>query len=305
MAIPVQAITEAISIAATIASNPELLDQAAKLADSATKAIGAGDKTAEAAAEALGPVASKARGAGAEIGGKAVGAGRKAISDTSKKVGGLIGGASSKVKGVQEARAKEKGLADARRQILLSASASVSAADFEHDWQNALDCNGIMPLRSPGYYVIATYKGKPGRDAAANYEDVYVARSENMGESVHRHICGGGNPDVYADIKYGKHVHVYAFPDFDDTDDDNQVLQSFVTALGAADSYNARIAREFAGSGLAVNIIASLDFEQRAVSGIRRTFAGAEVVERELCGDGVVALRATAMPYTVIGLLTE
>ena len=60
MAIPVAAIAHALEIAAAIASNPESMKKAVELADSATKVITAGAKTAETAAEVVSPVAKKA-----------------------------------------------------------------------------------------------------------------------------------------------------------------------------------------------------------------------------------------------------
>lgn len=289
MAIPVAAIAHALEIAAAIASNPESMKKAVELADSATKVITAGAKTAETAAEVVSPVAKKAAAAGAEMGNQVAGAAGKAITGASKRVGGLIDGASSKVRGAKEARVREADLQEARRQVLAGASATLDAKGFEHDWAAAAEKGLPAPLKSPGYYAIATYKGKPGKDGAANYEGIYVGRSDNMGASVHRHLDGGGNPDVYADMKYGKCVRIYAFPDFDDTDDNNLTLQSFCVALGASESYNAR---KVASGADRVALLVEHDAADALVARLRGVLGDLTVEESELCGDGLVELLA-------------
>ncbi len=288
MAIPVAAIASAIQAAAAIASNPETLNSVAELANSATKVIDAGAKTATAAAEAIAPVAEKAVSAGAEAGGKAKDAAGKIVSDATKMVGGIADNAVGAVKNAQEERARQKALVDARRQVLAGAAASMSASDFERDWEAACESGLSLPLKSPGYYAIATYKGKPGKDGIARYKDVYMARSEDMGASIHRHFTGGGNPDVFADVKYGQYVHVYAFPDFDDTDDNNETLKGFCLALGAYESYNASMAGRMSKGKLHMSIVLSQEDVQASIDKLGQEFENIALEERELCGDGFV-----------------
>ncbi len=294
MAIPVTAITAAISAAAAIMSDPEAMNNVAEIANAATKAINAGAETAGAAAETLSPVAKKVTSAGAEAGEKVKDAAGKAFSGASKRVGKLFDGASDAVKNAQDARAREKALLEARQQVLAGASASLSAADFEKNWSQAIESNGLMPLKIPGYYAIATYKGKPARDGAAKYTGLFMGRSEDMGASIHRHLNGDGNPDVYADMKYGQYVHVYSYADFDDTDDNNETLLGFSLALGANESYNARVLDGFDEGAIKLDAVISQTHMQDVLMVLHKAFADVDVVERELCGDGVMACKISA-----------
>ena len=174
-----------------------------------------------------------------------------AAAGVAKAAGGVTDSASAAMKESAERRAQEKSLAEARQQLLQSATAKMKAADFEAEWEKAQIAGAITPLRSPGYFVIAVYKGKPNDGKLHDYKDVFVSRSENMGASIHRHLSGDGDPDVYADMKYGQHMLIFAFPDFDFEDDNNETLRQFITALCADASYNA----SFANSSLNVSDI--------------------------------------------------
>jgi len=299
--IPWGAIAEAVSVIATIASNPEALEQATKAADSAVKAVSAGVKAAGVAAEAAAPVARRAASAGSA----AVDAAGKAASGVVERGGRVAGAAVGAVRGKRDSRDQRKALLEARRQILASASASLGAEQFLADWEAASAASLLLPLKSAGYYVLASYKGKPGKNDWGKYAEVYVGRSLDMGASVHGHLTGYGNPDVYADMKYGKYVHVFAFPDFDDTADKDETITSFSVALGAGDSYNARVlgaagggeggAGAAGGAGgerpLQLEILTSIAQMEATTASLRSAFPGAALVEQELCGSGVARLR--------------
>lgn len=266
--------------AAEMAKDPAV-QAAAK--EAAKKAWDHKDEIRDAAA----PVVKKAAEKGAAAGSKAAGLMGSAAAGVAKAAGGVTDSASAAMKESAERRAQEKLLAEARQQLLQSATAKMKAADFEAEWEKAQIAGAITPLRSPGYFVIAVYKGKPNDVKLHDYKDVFVSRSENMGASIHRHLSGDGNPDVYADMKYGQHMLIFAFPDFDFEDDNNETLRQFITALCADASYNA----SFANSSLNVSDIlvemtgASANLEK--VAGVfSASFGKSTAVYEELCGDG-------------------
>ena len=285
--IPWGAIAEAVSVIAAIATNPEALEQVTKAADSAAKAVSAGVRAAGTAAEAVAPVARRAASAGSA----AVDAAGKVATGAVEKGGHVADAAAGAVKSKRELRDQRKALLEARRQILASASASFSAEQFLTDWKKAQEANLLLPLKSAGYFVLAVYKGKPGKNDWSKYLEVYVGRSLDMGASVYGHLTGDGNPDVYADVKYGKYVHVFAYPEFDEGADKNETLASFALALGASDSYNARIIGAANECSLQLEAVTSFDAMASITDSVRSAFAGASMVEQELCGDGVVRLR--------------
>lgn len=57
-----------------------------------------------------------------------------------------------------------------------------------------------------------------------------------MGLGIHDDFVGRGNPDVYADIKYKRHVYVLLYPCEKDRLDELEA--SLITALDADESYN-------------------------------------------------------------------
>lgn len=227
---------------------------------------------AKGAAQVAAPAAKKAAGAGAAVGAKAAGIFGAAAAGVAKAAGDAA-----------ERRAQEKAVADARQQLLQSALFKTSAVDFEMEWGKASEASGSLPLKAPGYFVIATYKGKPGDGKLYDYQGVFVARSEDMGASIHAHLNGGGDPDVYADAKYGQPMLVLAFPDFDTEDDDNETLGQFVRALGADESCNARYSDAAENGSARVVVTGGGDVVEKAVASM-----GAAVGSRELLGGGVV-----------------
>lgn len=280
MAIPVAALlAAAASAAADLAKNPEV-QKYAKMAWEHRDEIKEG---AKGAAQVAAPAAKKAAGAGAAVGAKAAGIFGAAAAGVAKAAGDASGSAADAVKKASERRAQEKAVADARQQLLQSALLKTSAVDFEMEWGKALETSGSLPLKAPGYFVIATYKGKPGDGKLHDYQSVFVARAEDMGASIHAHLNGDGDPDVYADAKYGQPMLVLAFPDFDTEDDNNETLCQFVRALGADESYNARYSAAAENGVARVVATGGGNAAEKAAASM-----GAAVDSRELLGDGVV-----------------
>lgn len=127
---------------------------------------------------------------------------------------------------------------EALRGVLAAASIKVSAADFLASWEGmaAVDPSGMAHyLETPGCYVILCCKHTVKDDDYSNYTGVYVGSSVNMGRNIRLHLVGLGNPDVYADVKYGQNVYVLAFTQSEGVDELEKNLKDI---LGAYDSYN-------------------------------------------------------------------
>lgn len=112
--------------------------------------------------------------------------------------------------------------------------------DFEDNWIVAKDGrHGIAGYKyndTPGCYVITVYNTSSPQDWMA-YENVYVGQSVNICQRVHSHFTGKGKGDIYADIKYGKHVFVRMIPC--DRGEMNDREKELIDILGARLSYNA------------------------------------------------------------------
>lgn len=234
------------------------------------------------------PVVKKATEIGVAAGSKAAEIMGSAAAGAAKVAGDVTDSAAETMKASAEKRAQEKALAEARQQLLQSATAKMKAVDFEAEWDKAQQTGTIAPLKSPGYFVIAVYKSKPIESRLHDYKEVFVSRSENTGASLHRHLSGEGNPDVYADMKYGQHLLVFAFPDFDFEDDNNETLRQFVTALRADVSYNARVSDSLRDDArTSIEVTGALASVERALNALETSFGRPEVIHEELCGEGL------------------
>ena len=192
------------------------------------------------------------------------------------------------MKSVEKKREEKKLLQDLREQYLGSASAAYDATTFESNYAKARADGISVPLNSPGYYAIAVYKLKPGKNNLAGYEEIFVGRSENMGDSVHSHLAGTGNPDVYADYKYKRPMQIYAFPDFDEEDDNNETLGQMIVALGAYESYNERAIAKWNDEYILMSVSAVQGLFNQVVGALATQFEQVEVREREMCGHGFI-----------------
>lgn len=279
MALPVAALMAAATAAAELAKNPEV-QKAAKAAWEHRDEIKEG---AKGAAQVAAPVAKKAAGAGAAAGVKVAGIFGAAAAGVAKVAGDASDSAADAMKAASERRAQEKAVADARQQLLQNALSRMSVVDFKAEWEKAVAISGILPLKTPGYFVIATYKGKPGDSKLYDYKNVFVARSEDMGTSVQAHLSGTGDPDVYADAKYSQPMLIFAFPDFDTEDDNNETLRQFIQALGADESYNARYSGADESSAARVVVTGESDAAKKALTSME-----VAADSQELLGNGVV-----------------
>ena len=145
-----------------------------------------------------------------------------------------------------EEQAARKAAHEAAKAIVRTRQAVLEAADTRTSLDklgdrltskdDAVVAKTLKLLEESGCFVIATY-GKLDLDTnLTDYKGVYVGKAECVGDGLARAISRGGNPDVYADIKFKQNVQVYIFgcipEELDDTCD------ALIEVLGAADSYN-------------------------------------------------------------------
>lgn len=113
---------------------------------------------------------------------------------------------------------------------------------FEKNWIISSGKNkskkqkGLKYEDGPGCYVITIYKRPVAHFNYKNYENIYIGQSVNVYKRVHNHFNGKGNGDVYADIKYGKHVYV-RFVRCKKADLNKKEIE-LISAFNATQSYN-------------------------------------------------------------------
>lgn len=165
----------------------------------------------------------------------------KLLEGAVSNVGGFFKNASQKVAApVQEAqimRSIEAANNETRRQVLGAASFHGSYQEFMNTLSGSDSAIKVGLFDQPGCYVIATYpKLNVGFDTAA-YKGVYVGQAMNVGESIADCCSKHGCADVYADIKYKQHVHVFIFSCY--YYDLNEKQDALIEVLDADSSYNA------------------------------------------------------------------
>ena len=127
------------------------------------------------------------------------------------------------------------------KRALKAAVVNVSARTFAKKWLNYDDAPGISDTGCyglPGCYVFLRFSEKNNVKKLHRFDDVYVGGSTDMGASVMRHLEGKGNPDVYADVKYGQNVRVLLFPY--PPEQLRAKTQELISLLDANRSYNKR-----------------------------------------------------------------
>ena len=91
-------------------------------------------------------------------------------------------------------------------------------------------------LEESGCFVIATYNKIDLDSNLTDYKGVYVGKAECVGDGLAHAISRGGNPDVYADVKFKQNVLIYIFGCIPEELDDT--CEALIEVLGAKDSYN-------------------------------------------------------------------
>jgi hypothetical protein len=86
---------------------------------------------------------------------------------------------------------------------------AINSDDFLEQW------DAYRRLDRPGCYIITIYNRRPKKRKVKRligYHEIYVGQSVNMYRRVFNHFTGHGNGDVYADVKYQRHVFVKFIP---------------------------------------------------------------------------------------------
>ena len=138
-----------------------------------------------------------------------------------------------------------KAIAKARQSVLENADLRTSLPKLSeslgtNDADKLAKLMGI--LDSPGVFAIATY-GKIDVDRDyTDYKGVFVGKAEVIGDGIADAISRSGNPDVYADVKYGQNVVIYVFSC--PADELNYRSKALMEVLGAKESYNMPLKEE-------------------------------------------------------------
>lgn len=187
---------------------------------------------AKQAAEALHEKAPEAMSTGVE---KALGTVKGAASVVGEK-GSKV---SSSIRSKVDAHAEEKARKEARRTILDGAGIRMPSEQFLDNWKSREKIPGQTSegyLSYSGCYVIATYSSPVRKDDYSAFRELYVGKSDNIGASIYSDLTGGGNVDIYADVKYKQHVYVLLYPCAPEKA--GQLESSLIIALDADESYN-------------------------------------------------------------------
>ena len=163
--------------------------------------------------------------------------------DAAKVVLGKAAGAKDSVlKPVRDKKAEmeaAKARKKARRSVIEAAEV-LTIEEFKKryaTYKSLSEGGGMGYLEYSGCYVFILAKGLK-RDLA-DYREVYVGSSlHNMGLAISEELEGKGNPDVYADAKYGQSLHILPYPCVEDKV--AALKESLVVALDANVSYNSR-----------------------------------------------------------------
>lgn len=172
----------------------------------------------------------------------AVSVGVDKVANVMQGAAGAIGeraqAAGDVIKNAFDAKAQEKARREARRVLLDGAGIRMSAQQFLDNWktQEKLGAQAGNYFDYCGCYAIATYGSAIRKDDYNAFRDIFIGASPNMGKSIRADFIGGGNPDVYADVKYKQHVYVLLYPCPEERLEELRI--SLITALDADSSYN-------------------------------------------------------------------
>ncbi|MEE0859767.1 MAG: GIY-YIG nuclease family protein [Acutalibacteraceae bacterium] len=130
---------------------------------------------------------------------------------------------------------------NARLRRSISSGKFIYYKDFEENWiiekSGKKGTAGYKYNDRPGCYVITVYDDYVTGNNYSKYENIYIGQSVNICQRVHNHFTGKGKGDIYADIKYGKHVYVRLVPC--GKKEMNNMEKQLIKAFNATKSYNA------------------------------------------------------------------
>ncbi|MBP3884048.1 MAG: hypothetical protein J6D54_03805, partial [Olsenella sp.] len=150
--------------------------------------------------------------------GKAGDAVKDAADGTAGAVGSIFAGLGGATEGIvrdlAEAKSKkelERAIKEARQTVLENATSKIAVADLQKATEK-MPAAGVGPINDmPGCFVIATYKMLIFNNDLTDYAGIFVGKASNVADGVRAAISRGGDPDVYADVKYRQNVHVYVY----------------------------------------------------------------------------------------------
>ncbi len=210
-----------------VRDHPEEIQQAM---DEATKAAVAAQKLVGNAADRLGvdDALSKAKRS-ASMAQSLVMAATSATKDESPEEAAIRKAEAEAAKAIDKARQVVLENADLRT-TLPKLSERLGTSDAEK--LTAL----MKVLDSPGIFAFCTYSRFDLDRDYTDYKGVFVDKAEVVGDGIATAISRAGNPDVYADIKYGQNVVIYVFncP----ADELRYRCEALTEVLGAKNSYN-------------------------------------------------------------------
>lgn len=162
-----------------------------------------------------GRVAAKAAADGIGKAGDAVkGAAAGAAGAVGSIFAGLGGATEGIVRDLAEAKSKkelERAIKEARQTVLENATTRIAVADLQKAIEKSPTA-GFGPISDmPGCFVITTYKMLIFNNDLTDYTGIFVGKASNVADGVRATISRGGDPDVYADVKYRQNVHVYVY----------------------------------------------------------------------------------------------
>lgn len=109
----------------------------------------------------------------------------------------------------------------------------IKCSDFLNQWDT------YRKVDKPGCYIISIYKRKPTKHKTKRikkYSEIYIGQSINVYRRVFNHFTGHGNGDVYADVKYQRHVFVKFVPCA--IEQLNEYEKYLISKYNATESYN-------------------------------------------------------------------
>lgn len=191
------------------------------------------------AAPAMVQIAEKAQDkmpAVAAVGAEKVGGVVKNVADQIGEKGRAAG---DRARDAFEERVREKMLKAARKALLDGVGNKLTVDQFLQNWDLQVSPVGMLGdgyMAFGGCYAIVTYSSAVKRGDFSNFKDIYIGKSENMGEAIHDDLIGLGNVDVYADVKYKQRVYILLYPCVLNRLDELEA--SLIAALDADLSYN-------------------------------------------------------------------
>lgn len=203
---------------ANIAGIGKALKTTAEIIGAVTTVVGAAGSLQEAVQPAMDSDDTKA----------ALAKGKKAFDGLLQKAAGAkesVGAIASKAASaketfddVQQAKKEKKELAkqlkQARQVVLESASQSVTYKEFARHRGTAGAAATALTAglySGAGCFVFATYSALDFDNDLTDYSYAYVGKGAVLGEAIEHASSRGGDPDVYADVKYKQNVHVYSY----------------------------------------------------------------------------------------------